>query len=107
MTTFEDPQAELRKKCKPFYQKVEQTLDEWKKNGFKGPIPQTLDIPPECSDLVYCGAKTRAGTPCRRKDLYANGRCRLHGGLSTGPKTAEGKRRSAANGKTPKKKQTP
>jgi hypothetical protein len=28
-----------------------------------------------------CGAKTRSGTPCRRKPRK-NGRCRLHGGLS-------------------------
>jgi hypothetical protein len=27
----------------------------------------------------------------------ANGRCRLHGGLSTGPKTEEGKERALAN----------
>ncbi|MEY8747019.1 HGGxSTG domain-containing protein [Bacillales bacterium AN1005] len=33
-----------------------------------------------------CGAKTRSGEPCKRKAL-ANGRCRLHGGKSTGPKT--------------------
>jgi hypothetical protein len=39
-----------------------------------------------------CGAKTRRGTACARKAL-ANGRCPNHGGLSTGPKTAEGRRR--------------
>ena len=27
----------------------------------------------------------------------ANGRCKLHGGMSTGPKTAEGKARALAN----------
>lgn len=43
-----------------------------------------------------CGAKTRRGTPCQCKAL-ANGRCKLHGGKSTGPRTPEGKRRSAAN----------
>lgn len=42
-------------------------------------------FPRELADL-RCGAKTRAGTPCKRRDLYASGRCRLHGGLSTGPK---------------------
>ena len=52
----------------------------------------------EFLERVYCGAKTRAGTPCKRKDLYANGRCRLHGGLSTGPKTEAGKKKSALNG---------
>jgi hypothetical protein len=44
----------------------------------------------------HCGAQTRKGTPCRCKAL-ANGRCRLHGGLSTGPKTPEGKARALGN----------
>ena len=56
------------------------------------------DFPPECRDMT-CGAKTRAGTPCKRRDIYRSGRCKLHGGLSSGPKTAKGKRRSARNGK--------
>lgn len=41
------------------------------------------DFPPECRDMT-CGAQTRAGTPCKRRDLYRSGRCKLHGGLSTG-----------------------
>jgi hypothetical protein len=41
-----------------------------------------------------CGAKTRRGTKCMRRELFKNGRCRNHAGLSTGPKTPEGKRRS-------------
>lgn len=40
-----------------------------------------------------CGAWTRAGTPCRITAVYASGRCKLHGGMSTGPKTEEGKER--------------
>ena len=43
-----------------------------------------------------CEAKTRKGTPCQCKALV-NGRCKFHGGKSTGPKTAEGKMKSAAN----------
>ncbi len=40
---------------------------------------------------VYCGARTRAGTPCKRPagwgtDHAGTGRCKLHGGKSTGPK---------------------
>jgi hypothetical protein len=49
--------------------------------------------------IPRCGAKTKlTGRPCKRRDIEANGRCKLHGGLSTGPKTAEGKARSARNG---------
>lgn len=36
-------------------------------------------------DKKFCGAKTRSGGPCKKTAL-ANGRCRLHGGKSTGPK---------------------
>ncbi|WP_201595344.1 HGGxSTG domain-containing protein [Psychrobacter vallis] len=32
-----------------------------------------------------CGAKTRAGKPCNNKPIAGKKRCRLHGGLSTGP----------------------
>jgi hypothetical protein len=31
-----------------------------------------------------CGAKTRAGSPCRRRPVAGRKRCRLHGGLSPG-----------------------
>jgi hypothetical protein len=40
-----------------------------------------------------CGAKTRAGCACRQPAM-TNGRCRLHGGRSTGARTAEGRRRA-------------
>ena len=48
-----------------------------------------------------CGAKTRQGNPCRRaaeRNPWTNklSRCRLHGGLSSGPKTPQGKARIAA-----------
>jgi hypothetical protein len=46
---------------------------------------------------IICGAKTRKGTPCKNTRLYKNGRCKNHGGLSTGPRTAEGKARALAN----------
>lgn len=41
-----------------------------------------------------CGAMTRAGTPCERPALQGRTRCALHGGKSTGPRTAEGLERS-------------
>ena len=40
-----------------------------------------------------CGARNRAGGSCRAPAM-ANGRCRLHGGKSTGPITCEGLERS-------------
>ena len=40
-----------------------------------------------------CGAHTRCGGECRQPAMR-NGRCRLHGGLSTGPRTAAGLARS-------------
>ena len=43
-----------------------------------------------------CRAKTRKGTACQKPALIGKARCRLHGGLSTGPKTPEGKARIAA-----------
>ena len=37
-----------------------------------------------------CGARTRRGTACQRPAYKRNGRCGLHGGKSTGARTAEG-----------------
>lgn len=48
------------------------------------------------SDSALCNAKTRRGARCRALAL-PSGRCRWHGGMSTGPKTPEGKRRVTAN----------
>jgi len=67
-----DDQAELRKRYRA-----------WVRAYDRG---ERLPFPEACRDL-RCGARTRAGTPCKRRDLYASGRCRLHGGPSTGPKS--------------------
>ena len=49
------------------------------------------------AELRRCGAKTRAGHPCGRYAMK-NGRCRMHGGLSTGPRTPEGRERARLAG---------
>ncbi len=49
--------------------------------------------PGDFSKAPGCGAKTRRGTACLCPAMR-NGRCRLHGGKSTGPRTAEGLERS-------------
>jgi hypothetical protein len=36
-----------------------------------------------------CGARTRIGGACRSPAM-SNGRCRMHGGKGTGPRTIEG-----------------
>ena len=47
---------------------------------------------------IRCLAKTHRGTECQSAACKHNGRCRLHGGLSTGARTPEGLQRiSEAN----------
>ena len=43
------------------------------------------------NDIKRCLAKTKTGKPCQKHPIAARTRCGLHGGLSTGPKTPEGK----------------
>lgn len=53
-------------------------------------------------DLI-CGAISRDGKICTNEPVkddqgeVVNGRCKLHGGMNTGPKTEEGKKRALAN----------
>ncbi len=44
-----------------------------------------------------CEARTRRGTLCQRPGNKINGRCKLHGGRSTGPKTEDGLARIIAS----------
>ena len=55
----------------------------WLKNGNP---PGDLSLAPRC------GAHTRAGTMCRNPAM-ANGKCRMHGGKSTGACTPKGRER--------------
>lgn len=56
----------------------------WLKNGNPtGDLPKT----------PRCGARTRRGTSCLGPAMK-NGRCRMHGGCSTGPRTPGGLARS-------------
>jgi hypothetical protein len=60
-------------------------------------LPSWPEFPPECRDMVCGGKGRRSGRPCQCKEIYPNGRCKWHGGASTGPKTAEGRARSQHN----------
>lgn len=46
---------------------------------------------------LACGATKKNGEPCRMTTLGANGRCKFHGGASTGPRTPEGRARALEN----------
>lgn len=85
-------------------QNTDHMTPEERRKEFKRYWKQVLNSPgakfiPEFLFTMRCGAKAKGtGQPCKLKAL-ANGRCKFHGGLSTGPKTVEGKRRCAMNGK--------
>jgi hypothetical protein len=70
------------------------------RHGFWPPpleLPSWPQFPLECRDMVCAGKGRRSGRPCQCRAIYANGRCKWHGGASTGPKTAAGKIRSLGN----------
>jgi hypothetical protein len=51
--------------------------------------------PGDLTTAPRCGARTRAKASCKAPAM-ANGRCRLHGGKSTGPRTEDGRQRCGA-----------
>ena len=52
------------------------------KNDHKARVPSSrFDL----NTLPSCGAKTRSGGLCKHKGNIRNGRCKRHGGASTGP----------------------
>lgn len=65
-------------------EEITRTPQERRHGWFKNGNP-----PGDLSKASRCGAKTRRDTPCQCPAM-PNGRCRLHGGLSTGAKTLEG-----------------
>ena len=83
---------------KEHYQEHSFKSARWADRGYSYPAPVFPIYPDECRGL-RCEAKTRRGTPCKNDGTsYVNGRCKFHGGPSTGPKTVAGKKKSAMNG---------
>ena len=58
------------------------------------------------SENEKCLAKTRRGTRCQCLGLKPSGRCKFHGGMSTGPKTPEGIAKATRNLPQYKKRQS-
>jgi hypothetical protein len=52
-------------------------------------VPDWRITMPMAQASARCGARTRTGMACKGPAM-PNGRCRMHGGASTGPRTAEG-----------------
>lgn len=103
--TSDDPQAELRRRYVAVCRAHVRACKAADAAGLSWPDPRYPRWP-DMSPLegLRCGARgKRTGRPCPHTSIYANGRCRWHGGLSTGPKTPEGKARCALNGNAPKR----
>ncbi|MFT5709325.1 MAG: hypothetical protein ACI8QT_000011 [Halioglobus sp.] len=96
---------ELRKMLKAHSKAHRQAGEQWQAVGYaRGYMVSAPPFPEECREM-RCGAKTRAGTPCKNLSIYDNGRCMFHGGHQPAPgqQKAKGKRRSAHNGNRPKR----
>ena len=84
--------ADRRRRWRAHHAEHERIAREWAERGYQHPPPE---YPPMPRDLIglTCGARTRAGTPCKLSAIYMNGRCKLHGGMSAGPTSDEGRER--------------
>ena len=96
----------LRKRWRKYWDESERILKAQKEEFNNGGDWTAVTLPPFPEELrdLSCGARTRKGTPCKLTSLFRSGRCKFHGGMSTGPKTKEGKRYSAMNGRRPKRR---
>lgn len=68
-------------------------------HGYAPPVifPDYPEFPPECEGMT-CGAKAKStGEPCKSTQIFRNGRCKFHGGPSTGPKSDEGRLSALGN----------
>lgn len=95
---------ELRKKqvkaLKHYYKASDEIFEAWAALGYCYPPPESIPFPEICRGMK-CEATTRKGTPCKNDGTgYSNGRCKYHGGASTGPLTEEGKKIASQNGLT-------
>jgi hypothetical protein len=101
-----EQRAERVKALKAYYRDSNKFFDEWAKTGYQYPPPESSPFPEMCRDMK-CEAKTRSGKPCKNDGTsWANGRCKFHGGASTGPVTIEGKKRVSMNAKKSKPLET-
>ena len=104
-TTSPELRKQQIKELKAYYKALSDRFAEWSKGCYRPPSPLGIEYPNICKGMK-CEAKTRNGHPCKNDGTsFSNGRCKFHGGMSSGPITQEGKKISAGNGrkKTSKK----
>jgi hypothetical protein len=63
---------------------------------WKGTCKTWQEARSQADAKMRCNAKTRKGTACQARPLGKGGRCKFHGGASTGPRPPEGLARSLA-----------
>ena len=103
MVTDPKLRAKQVKALKAYYRDSSKQFEVWAAGGYRHPPPESLLYPEFCRGMK-CEAKTRSGHPCKNDGTsWANGRCKYHGGASTGPVTPEGKKRVSMNSR----RQTP
>jgi hypothetical protein len=89
--------SQAGKSVKAYYKDSNNIFEEWVAGGYKGKPRENIPYPEFCRDMK-CEAKTRTGHPCKNDGTsWANGRCKYHGGASTGPVTPEDKKRASMN----------
>ncbi|MEP4528961.1 MAG: helix-turn-helix transcriptional regulator [Paracoccaceae bacterium] len=69
--------------------------DQYARACVRHGVSENADKSQVIAPPLTCGAKTRAGHPCRNRAVFESGRCKNHGGMSTGPRIQEGKQRIA------------
>ncbi len=62
-------------------------VGQLRNGGTAAPVEVAWSVP-------TCGARTRSGEPCKNPCVRDRKRCRLHGGLSSGARTPEGRERA-------------
>lgn len=88
---------ETRKRWRDHWQAGTARHEAWEAAGYPyNAKPVHTPLPVELIGMK-CGARNRKGQPCNRVDLELNGRCKFHGGRSTGPKSHKGIARARSN----------
>jgi hypothetical protein len=89
--------AKQVKALKAYYKASNEQFAKYEANGYQHIEPETMHYPEFCRGMK-CEAKTRSGAPCKNDGTnWGNGRCKYHGGASTGPVTPEGMKRVSRN----------